>query len=101
MRRLLAFGGLGLPLTGHLWIEDLGWGYRAYEDVAALTEAYAGLIAQLDGLIETRGLAAAIYTQTTDVESEANGMLTYDRAVIKMGIEQVSAITSGLFGPGG
>jgi len=77
------FGGLGLPVAGHLWQEEGAWGYRAFADAAALQEAYGALITRLAELRE-RGLAAAIYTQTTDVEIEANGIMTYDRAVIKM-----------------
>ncbi len=77
------FGGLGLPVAGHLWQEYGAWGYRAFEDAAALQEAYSGLLTRLADLQE-RGLAAAIYTQTTDVEIEVNGIMTYDRAVIKM-----------------
>jgi hypothetical protein len=90
------FGGLGLPIAGHLWQEDSAWGYRAYDTPADLLQAYTDLIERTRELIRTRGLAAAIYTQTTDVESEVNGMMTYDRAVIKMNWEQVNNINSRL-----
>lgn len=91
------FGGLGLPVEGHTWLDQLSWGYREYRDAAALQEAYRLLIANLDVLVETRGLAAAIYTQTTDVETEVNGMMTYDREIIKMDPEQAREINSALF----
>jgi len=77
------FGGLGLPLEGHTWIEKGNWGYRSYKSQEELGQAYRDLMYQLRILVG-EGLAAAIYTQTTDVEIEVNGMLTYDRAVIKL-----------------
>lgn len=77
------FGGLGLPLEGHTWLDKGNWGYRSYESPEALTAAYLEKVAMLHPLIE-KGLAAAVYTQTTDVEIEVNGLMTYDRRVIKM-----------------
>jgi hypothetical protein len=77
------FGGLGLPMVGHLWVERDNWGYRSYESGSELGDAYAALIYQLRPLIG-EGLAAAIYTQTTDVEIEVNGLMTYDREEVKM-----------------
>lgn len=90
------FGGLGLPIEGHLWDTE-SWGYRAYDDTDALLSAYSALIEQLATLVKTRGLAAAIYTQTTDVETEVNGMMTYDREVIKLDVEQVRAINATVY----
>jgi beta-galactosidase/beta-glucuronidase len=90
------FGGLGLPVEGHMWEDDF-WGYRGYDDPEALLEAYSDLIVKLRDLIQTQGLAAAIYTQTTDVESEVNGMMTYDREVIKMDWEQIHSVNSELY----
>ena len=77
------FGGLGLPVEGHTWLDKGNWGYRKFENPRDLTEAYLSKIAMLSPMIE-KGLAAAIYTQITDVEIEVNGLLTYDRKVIKM-----------------
>ena len=76
------FGGLGLPLAGHLWWDKRNWGYRTFEDRAALQAAYEGLIEKLEPLVK-QGLGAAIYTQTSDVEGEINGLMTYDRKVVK------------------
>jgi beta-galactosidase/beta-glucuronidase len=76
------FGGLGLPIEGHLWWNKRNWGYRTFDDKVKLQTAYEGLIDALKPLIP-QGLAAAIYTQTTDVEGEVNGLMTYDRKVIK------------------
>ena len=77
------FGGLGLPLPGHTWQDEANWGYKSFETREALTAAYLDLTRKLEPLI-ARGLAAAVYTQTTDVEVEVNGLMTYDREVIKM-----------------
>jgi hypothetical protein len=78
------FGGLGLAQPGHLWQEDENWGYVGLPTVQALDERYRTLLAELRELIVRRGLTAAIYTQTTDVESEVNGLMTYDREIIKL-----------------
>jgi hypothetical protein len=77
------FGGLGLPLTGHTWVGEDNWGYRSYATLDELNEAYGDLLTQLRPLIG-EGLAAAVYTQTTDVEVEVNGIMTYDREVVKL-----------------
>lgn len=75
---LAEFGGLGWPKPGHLWWDRRNWGYRTYQDAVELHGAYSALISRLRPLL-AEGLAAAIYTQTTDVEGEVNGLLTYDR----------------------
>jgi beta-galactosidase/beta-glucuronidase len=83
------FGGYSLKVGGHLWDEKKKFGYRFYETSDALTDAYLNLLKnELKPLIP-QGLAAAIYTQTTDVEIEINGYLTYDRLVEKMNIEKI------------
>ena len=71
------FGGLGLPVPGHTWQDEKNWGYRSYKSREALTDAYVILIDNLRSLISD-GLCAGVYTQTTDVEIEVNGMMTYD-----------------------
>ena len=77
------FGGLGLPLEGHTWQAKDNWGYRTYQDRTSLNTAYLELMQRLRPLI-AEGLSAAVYTQTTDVEIEVNGLMTYDRAVLKL-----------------
>jgi len=72
------FGGLGLVVKDHIWQEDKNWGYRSFKTPEELASNYQQLIHKLQPLI-ARGLAAAVYTQTTDVEVEVNGLLTYDR----------------------
>jgi beta-galactosidase/beta-glucuronidase len=78
------FGGIGLALAGHLWQEtDRNWGYVQFKNSKDVTDEYVKFAKQL---IETvaRGYSAAVYTQTTDVENEVNGLMTYDRKVIKL-----------------
>jgi len=77
------FGGLGLPVAGHTWQNEKNWGYISYKDTQELTNAYLDLMFKLRPLVD-KGLCAAVYTQTSDVEVEVNGLLTYDRAVFKM-----------------
>lgn len=77
------FGGLGLPLENHTWLNKDNWGYRTFADADTLFRTYSSYIEQIIPFIN-RGLSAAIYTQTTDVEVETNGLLTYDRKVIKV-----------------
>jgi beta-galactosidase/beta-glucuronidase len=64
------FGGLGLPLKGHTWQISDNWGYRSYSNAEDLTKAYIDLFRDLQPMIG-KGLSAAVYTQTTDVEVEA------------------------------
>lgn len=93
------FGGLGLPVAGHTWQAEKNWGYRSFTSPEELTRAYVNLLSTLRLLIGDPGLAAAVYTQTTDVEIEVNGLMTYDRAVIKMDPETVAAANRRLYGP--
>ena len=85
------FGGLGLPISGHTWQAEKNWGYRSFTDAAALTTAYEDLVSKLFPLIGEKGLSAAVYTQTTDVEVEVNGLMTYDRAMVKMDLGRATA----------
>jgi hypothetical protein len=85
------FGGLGLPVAEHLWWNKRNWGYQQFEDLSKLQAGYEGLIAKLEPLVKG-GLAAAIYTQTTDVEGEVNGLMTYDRKVVKFDAARMAGI---------
>jgi beta-galactosidase/beta-glucuronidase len=84
------FGGLGLPVSGHTWQAEKNWGYRSFTDTNALTTAYLDLLDKLFPLVDSKGLSAAVYTQTTDVEIEVNGLMTYDRAMVKMDATKVA-----------
>ncbi|WP_020531981.1 glycoside hydrolase family 2 protein [Flexithrix dorotheae] len=85
------FGGLGLPVEKHTWQEKDNWGYRSFTNKKDLTERYASYINALEKLIG-KGLSAAVYTQTTDVEVEINGLMTYDREIIKVDPEYLKKI---------
>ncbi len=84
------FGGLGLPIDSHTWLDRGNWGYRSFTTSDDLNKAYQDLLVQLR-LHVADGLSSAIYTQTTDVEVEVNGVMTYDRAVTKLSPESVAA----------
>lgn len=77
------FGGLGLNIQGHQWANE-GWGYQLINSPEALLERYEELFRNLLPLIDSAGLSAAVYTQVSDIETENNGLMTYDRKVIKM-----------------
>lgn len=76
------FGGLGLFVEGHLWDPEKKWGYRSDANVEDSLKRYAEI---MDNLARTshESFAGSVYTQTTDVETEANGLVTYDRKVVK------------------
>ncbi len=77
------FGGLGLPVESHTWQEKNNWGYQSFKNKEDLLKRYAELMDRIPALID-KGLSAAVYTQTTDVEVETNGLMTYDRKEIKI-----------------
>jgi hypothetical protein len=90
------FGGLGLGVDGHTWAKKT-WGYRGTSSKADLTRKYEILLRGAYRLKDERALSAAVYTQITDVETEANGLLTYDRAVMKVDLDRVAAANKGDF----
>jgi hypothetical protein len=94
---LSEIGGYGLRVDGHVWDPQRKVGIRFFKDAGALASAYSALLGeQLEPLI-ARGLAAAIYTQVTDVEIEINGWLTYDRRVEKIPRETLRQVHARLF----
>lgn len=92
------FGGLGLPLEGHTWQGKDNWGYRSFTKKEDLQRAYVGLLSSLRPMI-AQGVSAAVYTQTTDVEIEVNGLMTYDRAVLKMDADVIGEAARKLYLP--
>jgi len=85
------FGGIGWAVKGHLWEPDRNWGYIQFNSAKEVTDEYVKYAEQLMNLIQ-HGFSAAVYTQTTDVEVEVNGLMTYDREVIKMDESRVKQI---------
>ena len=89
------YGGIGFPVEGHLWQADKNWGYVQYKSGDEVLAEYADFAEQLKQIIK-QGCCAAVYTQTTDVEIEINGLMTYDRKVIKMDEKKLRAVNEGI-----
>ncbi|MCL2300458.1 MAG: glycoside hydrolase family 2 [Firmicutes bacterium] len=81
---LSEFGGYSHAVEGHVWNPGKVFGYRVYKSLGALREAYAKLYAKQVKPLTDAGLSAAVYTQVSDVEDEVNGLMTYDREVLKI-----------------
>ena len=77
------YGGIGWANKEHLWEPDRNWGYVQFNSSKEVTDEYVKYAEQLKPLI-LQGFSAAVYTQTTDVEIEVNGLMAYDRAVVKV-----------------
>lgn len=85
------YGGIGLALKGHLWEPDRNWGYIQFNSSKEVTDEYSKYADMLYQMIG-KGFSAAVYTQTTDVEVEVNGLITYDRKIIKIDENRVREI---------
>ncbi len=83
------FGGIGLVLKDHIWEPNRNWGYVQFNSSKEATDEYVKYADMLYKLID-KGFSAAVYTQTTDVEVEINGLMTYDRKVIKLDEKRVN-----------
>ena len=92
------FGGLGLPLEGHTWQDKNNWGYQSFKSADELKKQYESFIGTLAKQV-AMGLSAAVYTQTTDVEVETNGLMTYDRKVMKIPAGELKRIHAPLYLP--
>lgn len=88
------FGGLGLTVEDHMWWDKKNWGYLTFKEPELFEARFKELVEDLIGL-KSFGLSAAIYTQTTDVEGEVNGLITYDREILKVDPE----VTTEMFAP--
>ena len=82
------YGGLGMPVKGHLWQDSDNWGYAQYKTADEVLKTYETYAVKLSYLIDY-GFSAAIYTQITDVEGEVNGLMTYDRKVVKLDVDRL------------
>lgn len=85
------YGGIGLPLKGHLWQKDKNWGYVEFKNSKEVTDKYIEYAEVLKKMISSV-YSGAVYTQTTDVEGEVNGLITYDRKVVKIDEERLRKI---------
>lgn len=84
------YGGLGRHIPGHRWMETDATTYVNYADNKELTDSY---VEQAEAVIQMKDrICAAVYTQTTDVETEVNGLMTYDRAVMKMDEKRIREV---------
>ncbi|MDQ0108921.1 beta-galactosidase/beta-glucuronidase [Chitinophaga terrae (ex Kim and Jung 2007)] len=92
------YGGLGLPINEHSWQQKDNWGYQSFKNENDLFKRYSQFTDRLEQLIKL-GLSAAVYTQTTDVEVEVNGLMTYDRKVQKVAVEKLKQVASKLYNP--
>uniref|UniRef100_UPI0028A95F0F glycoside hydrolase family 2 protein n=1 Tax=Sphingobacterium mizutaii TaxID=1010 RepID=UPI0028A95F0F len=90
------YGGLGLPVEGHTWQQKDNWGYQSFKNADELKKRYQEVVSDLSKLIP-KGLSAGVYTQTTDVEVETNGLMTYDRKVMKIPANELKEIHSKLY----
>lgn len=92
------YGGIGYPVKGHLWNPEMrNWGYQTYQSVEELWTNYQYKFNQIVEMKKSKGLSAAVYTQTTDVEGEVNGLMTYDREIVKMPVDSLRVLHSKLF----
>lgn len=82
------FGGIGYVVDNHIWNPDRNWGYIQFKNSKDVTDEYVKYVNEVRDLVDD-GFSAAVYTQTTDVEVEVNGLMTYDRKVVKMDEERV------------
>ena len=85
------YGGIGRKIAGHTWVPSTGWGYVEYDSEEKVTDTYVEYANILLNMIP-RGFSAAVYTQTTDCEIELNGLMTYDREVIKLNEQRIREI---------
>ena len=85
------YGGIGYAVENHLWWNKRNWGYIQFKSGEEVTAEYVKYARQLKNFV-SKGFSAAVYTQTTDVEGEVNGLMTYDRKVIKINEKEVSNV---------
>jgi hypothetical protein len=90
------FGGLGFKVQNHIWKTRIYWSYKKYKTKKELITNYTNLIKKTKTLVK-QGLSAAVYTQTTDVEGEINGFITYDRKKTKMPMKKIAKLNKSLY----
>ena len=92
------YGGLGYNLKGHMWV-DSGWGYQTFNDEESLNARYEEITGVLLQRVQDPGISAGVYTQTSDIEVENNGLMTYDREIFKVKPEVSARAMKGLLPP--
>nr|WP_277441816.1 AbfB domain-containing protein [Streptomyces sp. SPB162] len=90
------YGGLGFKVTGHEWYPGGGFSYEDQPNLTALNNRFVGLLDAIRLNQLPAGLSASVYTEITDVENEVNGLLTYDRQVVKVDAARVKAANQAL-----
>lgn len=90
------FGGIGMSIPDHNWTGSI-WGYSSVSGERALTRKYLELWREVWQLKTNKGLCAAVYTQWTDIETEGNGLYTYDRKVLKVNAREAANANQGMF----
>ena len=95
---LSEFGGYSCKIEGHSFNLDDTYGYRYFSEAQAFEDALVALYEnEVEGAIESAGLSAAVLTQVSDVEDETNGLLTYDRRVLKVDAQRMRALSQRLY----
>ena len=89
------YGGIGRVIKENIWEPDRNWGYVQFNTEKEVTDEYLKYAQMLKDYIP-KGFSAAVYTQTTDVEIEVNGLMTYDRKVIKLDEAQLKRMNSSI-----
>jgi hypothetical protein len=94
------YGGIGMPIAGHVWRPSKdNWGYQSAADSKDYLARYRRKLGEVIRQARAQGLSASVYTQTTDVEDEVNGLLTYDRAIPKAPADALAKIAAPLLAP--
>ena len=90
------YGGIGMVVKDHIWATtDRNWGYVQYNTTEKVTDEYVKYANKLYDMV-SQGFSAGVYTQTSDVEYEVNGLMTYDRKVIKMDEKRIREVNTKL-----
>ena len=98
---LSEFGGYSLKIEGHTFNLKDNYGYSTMKTDKELEDALERLyLGEVLPAVKEAGLSAAVYTQLSDVEDETNGLLTYDRRVVKVGEERMLSIADALYEAG-
>ncbi|MCD7828663.1 MAG: glycoside hydrolase family 2 [Clostridiales bacterium] len=93
---LSEFGGYSQIIDGHVWNKQKSFGYMMFKTKETLTKAYKKLYEKQIIPLLSKGLSAIVYTQVSDVEFEVNGIMTYDRAIVKVDESTVKEINGKL-----